>query len=292
MSYSSSNGGNSASVGRRSPNAGTSALPSTGGAPSPTGTKRFDPFAPLDHTPSTYNPPSRGSPNNNSSSAASSASYQSPSSSPNLSGNSFSRAARPSSLYIPMEDTPSGGLLANGTGANGAAGGAAPGGAGGQWPFRGGLTSEDRRGSHVFPSSPSMINPSYADLGAPPAHTTDYSAVPTPPLGAPSAGKELLYSSISVGEESRSTTPSRRGLTGGAKGQFGSQSGLMSTGRREEPSEWAKRLDTVRSTLAARLSLIADGPGPAAHRLAGPLLCLQSRFVSLSTTWRARTDSP
>ncbi|ORY92767.1 triose-phosphate transporter family-domain-containing protein [Leucosporidium creatinivorum] len=224
--YSQSNGD---AARRSSPNAGTSALPAAG-APSPTGTKRFDPFAPLDNSTSTYNPPSRSSPSPNSSSTG--GPYHSPSGSPNLSSSSLSRAGRPSSLYIPMEDTPAGGLVGNGEQTT-----AAP-----QWPFRSGLTADDRRGSTTFPSSPSMINPSYADLGAPPAHLNDYASVPTPPLGAPTAGTEgPLYSSISVVEEARSTTPSRRGLTGSKSGF--TASGLMAP-RKEEPSALAKSLDT------------------------------------------------
>lgn len=90
-----------------------------------------------------------------------------------------------------------------------------------------------------------MINPSYADLGAPPAHLNDYASVPTPPLGAPTAGTEgALYSSISVVEEARSTTPSRRGLSGSKSGF--SSSGLMAP-RKEEPSALAQSLDTVSS---------------------------------------------
>lgn len=166
----------------------------------------------------------------------------------NLESGSLSRANRPSSLYIPMEDTPRGGLVGDGTTT-----GNTP-----SWPFRGGLKMDDRRPSTTaYPSSPSLINPSYADLPNPPKHFTDYGLIGTPQQQV-IPEPELQYSSVRVDSSAvdmgaRAITPNaRRGLTGGRgdKGADGVR-GVYNAGtdqyEQTASGRLAQRLDTVRA---------------------------------------------
>lgn len=157
-----------------------------------------------------------------------------------------SRASRPGSLFIPMDESPR-------TSVSGPSN--TP-----SWPFRGGdLTLDDRRGSHnTYPASPSLINASYADLPNPPRHFTDYELIATPDQRV-MPEKKPLYPSAPAGSSAvdmgRSVSPNpnpRRGLTGGSKGAGFSRS---ASGGYDNSSSLMGRLAKNMDTVSADIPL-------------------------------------
>ncbi|GAA5876629.1 hypothetical protein JCM8547_002425 [Rhodosporidiobolus lusitaniae] len=200
---------------------------SKGGSASPTQTRTFDPFAPL---PSSQPPPLKLFNGPNVSPKVS----PTPSFSAHNGNPSISRAPRPSSLYIPMED---GQTSTRGTGNTPT------------WPF---TEQGERRDSlavqqpDIGPLSPSQIHPSYADspsaaalhqsppMPSDPPHKL-YSAIP---VSAGADSGDAAYASSAYRGISRTPSPNT------AKGRRGSAGPNILL---------SPRFDTRAPTLAERL---------------------------------------
>ncbi|GAA6027386.1 hypothetical protein JCM8097_007817 [Rhodosporidiobolus ruineniae] len=207
---------------------------------SPTSGKRtFDPFAPLPSSQpplKLFNAPAstsrEPSPNGGSSASSFAAHNGSP---------SISRPPRPSSLYIPMSDSPK----TNNTGNTPT------------WPFGKDAPDGNSLGVHppatgATPLSPSQIHPSYADLpgatalhqsppmSSEPAHKL-YSAIPI----SAASDSDAAYSSSSVRGLSRTPSPNVAAKGRGAHMSNYSVGTHALLGSRSTPSSrLAERLDT------------------------------------------------
>ncbi|KAM0787750.1 hypothetical protein ACM66B_003807 [Microbotryomycetes sp. NB124-2] len=120
-----------------------------------------------------------------------------------------SRQNKPSNLFIPMNSPSVGaGPLELDSNAR-------------SWPFKDGLLDDRRPSLSPYPSSPSMINPQYADLpDAPPRRLSDYANVPSPT--SPLARQE--HSAIQFGPA---------GSVSAANGSAAAQPFMASKGKRE-----------------------------------------------------------
>ncbi|GAA6049615.1 hypothetical protein JCM3770_005036 [Rhodotorula araucariae] len=213
---------------------------------SPRATRSFDPFAPL--------PSSQPSPSNvikapslaSSSQPAPSSSFAAHSDSPSL-----SRAHRPPSLYVPMDDSSN--PLAPNT--------ATP----ATWPFEGRAANGIRSDSlavaspAIVPQSPSQIHPSYADSPSaaalhqlpPPSDAPPHRLHSTISMAA--AGGSVAYTSSSSRGLPRSPSPNYgfkgRDAGHGANLSVGTHS-LLSSRQLTGPPTLAQRLDTPVAWLA------------------------------------------
>ncbi|KAK4046778.1 hypothetical protein OIO90_006444 [Microbotryomycetes sp. JL221] len=163
------------------------------------------------------------------------------------------RPNKPSNLYIPM-DSPSLGVSSS-TGSDKDSR---------SWPFRDGGLDDRRPSLSPYPSSPSMINPSYADLPDAPRILSDYAGVPSPTFNKQDHSSIQFGPAGSAGplEASSSKVPlvtpkGRRELTshhGAAEGSVSLEKGLprgLAMGGSNDPpqSSFMKSIDSPTSWL-------------------------------------------
>ncbi|GAA5945294.1 hypothetical protein JCM3775_007583 [Rhodotorula graminis] len=216
---------------------------------SPRLTRTYDPFAPLPSSSSSSSPPSSSAaqdPLKNPSASSFAAQADSPSTS--------ARAPRPSSLYVPMDDSPNPSSSSSGAG-NGSA-----------WPFEGRAANGIRNDSltvgspAMAPLSPSQIHPAYAD-------SPSIAAMHQLPPVLDSSQPQNLHSSIPMaGDGSGYASSSLHGITrasspnytpkGGRAGAHelghlvgGASHSLLSSRQLTGPPSLAQRFDTPQAWL-------------------------------------------